>query len=38
VARIHRRGFERKTGDVLGEDQLDLEEKKEVEMQLRCSE
>jgi len=38
AARILRREFERKIEDVLGEDQLDLEEKKEVEMQLRCSE
>jgi len=38
VARILRRGFERKIEDVLGEAQLDLEEEKEVEMQLRCLE
>jgi hypothetical protein len=38
VARILRRGFVRKIEDVLGEDQLDLEEEKEVEMQSTCSE
>ena len=38
VARILRRGFERKIDGVLGEDQLDLEKEKEAEMQLRCSE
>jgi len=38
VVRILRRGFEREIEDVLGEDQLDLEQEKEVEMQLRCSE
>jgi hypothetical protein len=38
VARILRQGFERKIESVLGEDQLDLEEEKEVEVQLRCSE
>jgi uncharacterized Zn finger protein len=37
VARILRRGFKRKIEDVLGEEQLDLEEEKEVEVQLRCS-
>jgi len=37
VAKIIRRGFKRKIEDVLG-DQLDLEEEKEVEVQLRCSE
>jgi hypothetical protein len=34
AARILRRRFERKIKDVLGEDQLVLEEEKEVEMQL----
>jgi hypothetical protein len=34
AARILRRWSERKIEDVLGEDQLDLEEEKEVEMQL----
>jgi hypothetical protein len=38
VVRLLWRGFERKTEDVLGKDQLDLEEEKEGEMQLRCSE
>jgi hypothetical protein len=34
AAKILRRRFERKIEGLLGEDQLDLEEEKEVEMQL----